>query len=42
MAAYEVMDESILEVAEPRAWTLLGSLMNLVQDLINELNQAEE
>lgn len=42
MAADEVMDESALEATEPRAETLLGSLMNLVQDLIKGLNQVEE
>lgn len=42
MAAYKVMGQSVLEANEPRAGTLLGSLMNLAQDLIKGLNQVEE
>lgn len=42
MAADKVMDESVLEATELRAETLLGSLMNLLQDLIKGLNQVEE
>lgn len=39
MAAYNAMNESVLE---PRAGTLLGSLMNLVQHVIKGLDQVEE
>lgn len=40
MAAYDVMNESVLEATKPTAGTLLGSLMKLVQDVIKGLNQV--